>query len=68
MALLVQALGGELVAVGASDPLGRPVDCRFGLVVGDDGDRRDGAGVGARARGAERSATPGGRRRAAPAS
>jgi len=32
MALLVQALDGELVAVAASDPLGRPVDCHFGLV------------------------------------
>lgn len=35
MALLVEALGGELVGARASDPLGRPVDCRFGLV--DDG-------------------------------
>jgi glycerate kinase len=35
MALLVDALGGELVAAHAADPLGRPVDCRFGLV--DDG-------------------------------
>lgn len=35
MALLVQALGGELVEVRAGDPLGRPVSCRFGLV--DDG-------------------------------
>jgi glycerate kinase len=34
MALLVEALGGELVAARASDPLGRPVDCRFGLVDG----------------------------------
>lgn len=34
MALLVEALGGELVPVRASDPLGRPVDCRFGLVDG----------------------------------
>lgn len=35
MALLVEALGGELVAARAADPLGRPVDCHFGLV--DDG-------------------------------
>jgi glycerate kinase len=34
MALLVQALGGELVAARASDPLGRPVDCAFGLLDG----------------------------------
>ena len=34
LALLVDALGGELVAARASDPLGRPVDCRFGLVDG----------------------------------
>ena len=34
MALLVEALGGELVAARASDPLGRPVDCHFGLVDG----------------------------------
>src|SRR4051794_34958875 len=34
MALLVEALGGELVAARASDPLGRPVDCCFGLVDG----------------------------------
>ena len=34
MALLVEALGGELVAARASDPLGRPVDCEFGLVDG----------------------------------
>ena len=34
MALLVEALGGELVEARASDPLGRPVDCRFGLVDG----------------------------------
>lgn len=32
MALLVEALGGELVAARVSDPLGRPVDCHFGLV------------------------------------
>ncbi|MGH2919674.1 MAG: glycerate kinase, partial [Solirubrobacteraceae bacterium] len=32
MAILVGALGGELVPATASDPLGRPVDCRFGLV------------------------------------
>ena len=30
MALLVEALGGTLVAAAASDPLGRPVDCHFG--------------------------------------
>ena len=35
LALLVEALGGELIEVGASDPLGRRVDCVFGLV--DDG-------------------------------
>ena len=35
LTLFVEALGGELVEVRASDPLGRPVDCRFGLV--DDG-------------------------------
>ena len=29
-----EALGGELVEARASDPLGRPVDCRFGLVDG----------------------------------
>jgi glycerate kinase len=34
MALLVEALGGEHVTARASDPLGRPVDCRFGLVAG----------------------------------
>ncbi len=34
MALLVEALGGELVAARASDPLGRPVDCQFGLADG----------------------------------
>lgn len=34
MALLVEALGGELVAARASGPLGRPLDCRFGLVDG----------------------------------
>jgi glycerate kinase len=34
MTLLVEALGGELVAARASDPLGRPVDCAFGLVDG----------------------------------
>ncbi|HVF78861.1 MAG TPA: glycerate kinase [Solirubrobacteraceae bacterium] len=32
MALLVEALGGELVAARASDPLGRLVSCEFGLV------------------------------------
>lgn len=32
MALLVEALGGSFVAARASDPLGRPVDCRLGLV------------------------------------
>jgi len=32
--LLVEALGGELVEVRASDPLGRRVDCAFGLVDG----------------------------------
>jgi glycerate kinase len=31
LAILVQALGGELVAARATDPLGRPIDCRFGL-------------------------------------
>ena len=51
LALLVQALGGELVEVAAHDPLGRPVDCQFALVERRrDGDRRDGAGVGPRAR------------------
>ena len=35
LALLVEALGGELVEVAASDPLGRRVACSFGLV--DDG-------------------------------
>ncbi|HWC28307.1 MAG TPA: glycerate kinase [Solirubrobacteraceae bacterium] len=34
MSVLVEALGGELVTTRASDPLGRPVDCRFGLVDG----------------------------------
>ena len=34
MALLVAALGGELVPARATDPLGRPVDCQFGLVDG----------------------------------
>jgi glycerate kinase len=34
MALLVEALGGDLVAARVSDPLGRPVDCHFGLVDG----------------------------------
>ncbi len=32
MALLVDALGGALIAVRASDPLGRPADCHIGLV------------------------------------
>lgn len=32
--LLVGALGGAFVAARASDPLGRPVDCRLGLVDG----------------------------------
>jgi glycerate kinase len=32
MALLVEALRGELVEARVSDPLGRPVDCRFGLL------------------------------------
>jgi glycerate kinase len=32
MALLVEALGGELVEARASDPLGRRIDCRFGLL------------------------------------
>lgn len=31
MALLIEALGGGLVAARATDPLGRPVDCHFGL-------------------------------------
>jgi glycerate kinase len=35
MALLVEALGGKLVPARATDPLGRPVDCHFGLVDGD---------------------------------
>ena len=34
LALLVEARGGELVEVGAHDPLGRRVDCSFGLVDG----------------------------------
>jgi len=34
MALLVEALGGALVARRAADPLGRPVDCHFGQVDG----------------------------------
>jgi glycerate 2-kinase len=34
LALLVEALGGELVEAAASDPLGRRVDCAFGLVDG----------------------------------
>jgi glycerate kinase len=34
MALLVEALGGELVAARATGPLGHPVDCRFGVVDG----------------------------------
>ncbi|HEX8158307.1 MAG TPA: glycerate kinase [Solirubrobacteraceae bacterium] len=32
MSLLVQALDGQLVPARASDPLGRHVDCHFGLV------------------------------------
>jgi glycerate 2-kinase len=32
MGLLVEALHGTLVPVTARDPLGRPVDCHFGLV------------------------------------
>jgi glycerate kinase len=32
MVILAEALGGELVAATASDPLGRPVDCHFGFV------------------------------------
>jgi len=32
LALLVEALGGELVEVAAADPLGRRVGCAFGLV------------------------------------
>ncbi|MEA2193689.1 MAG: glycerate 2-kinase [Solirubrobacteraceae bacterium] len=35
LGLLVEALGGELVELRAADPLGRRVDCAFGLV--DDG-------------------------------
>jgi glycerate 2-kinase len=31
MALLVEALGGELVSITSTDPLGRPVDCHFGV-------------------------------------
>jgi glycerate kinase len=31
MALLAEALGGRLVAVAASDPLGRPVDCLIAI-------------------------------------
>ena len=34
MALLVEALGGELVPARAGDPLGRSVECSFGLVDG----------------------------------
>jgi glycerate 2-kinase len=34
MQLLVEALSGEFVAARADDPLGRPVDCRFGLLDG----------------------------------
>ena len=34
MAVLVAARGGELVEVGASDPLGRRVECAFGLLDG----------------------------------
>ncbi|MFP5363274.1 MAG: glycerate kinase [Thermoleophilia bacterium] len=34
MAVLVDALGGELVSARAGDPLGRPVDCAFALVDG----------------------------------
>ena len=34
LALLVDALGGELVEVQAGDPLGRRVACEFGLVDG----------------------------------
>lgn len=34
MALLLDALGGELRPARVSDPLGRPVDCHFGLVDG----------------------------------
>jgi glycerate kinase len=34
LTLLVEALGGELVEVEAADPLGRRVDCTFGLVEG----------------------------------
>ena len=34
LSILVEALGGELVETEASDPLGRRVTCRFGLVDG----------------------------------
>ncbi|MEA2142468.1 MAG: glycerate 2-kinase [Solirubrobacteraceae bacterium] len=34
LALLVEALGGELVEVMAGDPFGRRVECAFGLVDG----------------------------------
>ena len=34
LTLLVEALGGELVEGEAADPLGRRVDCTFGLVEG----------------------------------
>jgi len=34
MALLVEALGGELVEARVSDPLGRRIDSRFGLLDG----------------------------------
>ena len=62
MELLAEALGARLVTVTASDPLGRPVECRFAIWEGVDPsdapqrgarrstprrrDRRDGAGVG----------------------
>lgn len=34
MEVLVGALGGELVAAAAHDPLGRPIEARFGLLAG----------------------------------
>jgi glycerate kinase len=38
MALLARALDARLVAATATDPLGRPVDCRFAIAGGGDGD------------------------------
>ena len=69
MDVLLGALGGERRTVTVADPLGRPVEADFGLLAGRPDARwwrwRRPAGWDAWPR---RSATPGGRTPAAPAS